>query len=107
MPGVDLPHDEIWQVVETELMQPEDYDRILEMGWSNYFREYMSQRVLNDASERLLPAIVGSGADGSVLGGLPARSGMNLTLIGRREHVAIINKNGLRLDAELSRIQER
>ena len=55
VPGVDLPPDEIWQVVETELMQPEDYDRILEMGWVNYFSEYMSQRVLDDAAQSLLP----------------------------------------------------
>ncbi len=55
VPGVDLPPDAIWQVVETELMQPEDYDRILEMGWANYFAEYLSQRVLDDAAQSLLP----------------------------------------------------
>ena len=32
MPGIDLPEDELWQVDETELMKPEDYDRILVEG---------------------------------------------------------------------------
>jgi hypothetical protein len=31
VPGVDLPDNEMWQVVETELMKPEDYDRILDL----------------------------------------------------------------------------
>ena len=43
VPGFDLPSDEMWQVVETEFMQSEDYDRILEEGWIKYFQEYISR----------------------------------------------------------------
>ena len=33
VPGVDLPDDEMWQVVETELMTRDDYDLLLNLGW--------------------------------------------------------------------------
>lgn len=44
VPGVDLPADEMWQVVESELMIRADYDRLLEMGWPAFFNELMSQK---------------------------------------------------------------
>lgn len=56
VPGVELPSNEMWQVVETELMREEDYDRILEIGWTKFFEDYISQRVLNDAAEDPVPA---------------------------------------------------
>ncbi|MCD4779816.1 MAG: 2-dehydropantoate 2-reductase [Candidatus Omnitrophica bacterium] len=46
-------------------------------------------------------AIVGSGAVGSVIGGLLAREGENATLIARKAHVETINKNGLFIDGIL------
>ncbi len=45
MPGPDLPEDEMWQVEETELMKPEDYDRLLEMGWPAFFKDFMAQKI--------------------------------------------------------------
>jgi hypothetical protein len=35
VPGVDLPDNEMWQVVETELMDRNDYDCILDLGWAD------------------------------------------------------------------------
>ncbi len=37
VPGIDLPPDEIWQVLESEVMTREDYDRILDIGWKAFF----------------------------------------------------------------------
>ena len=55
VPGIDLPPDAMWQVVETELMKVEDYDRILEIGWPEFFKGFLTERVLNDAALNLLP----------------------------------------------------
>jgi hypothetical protein len=55
VPGVDLPENEMWQVVEAELMTPEDYDRILDLGWSEFFKEFMTGRLLNDVPADYLP----------------------------------------------------
>jgi hypothetical protein len=38
VPGVDLPDNEMWQVVETELMDRNDYDCILDLGWADNVR---------------------------------------------------------------------
>jgi 2-dehydropantoate 2-reductase len=46
-------------------------------------------------------AIVGAGAVGSVVGGLLARTGENVTLIARRAHAEAINTNGLGIDGVL------
>ena len=43
VPGVELPADDMWQVEEYELMQPGDYNRILEMGWPEFFDEFMKR----------------------------------------------------------------
>lgn len=37
LPGRDIPEDEIWQAYETELMTPEEYDDLIDMGWSRFF----------------------------------------------------------------------
>jgi 2-dehydropantoate 2-reductase len=46
---------------------------------------------------QILPtiAVVGAGAIGSYFGGMLARAGMNVTLIGRKPHVDAIRRNGL------------
>lgn len=46
-------------------------------------------------------AVVGAGAIGSVVGGLLARAGEDVTLIARQAHVEAINKNGLFIDGIL------
>ena len=43
-------------------------------------------------------AIIGAGAVGSVIGGLLFNKGYDVTLVGRRNHVEEINKNGLLID---------
>jgi 2-dehydropantoate 2-reductase len=43
-------------------------------------------------------AVLGAGAVGSYFGGMLARSGVNVTLIGRAAHVEAIRRNGLFLD---------
>ena len=55
VPGVDLPSDEIWQVAESEIMTRKDYDRILEIGWKNFFKEFLKERIFDDAEPSLLP----------------------------------------------------
>jgi len=39
IPGVDLPDDYMFQLDEQEVMKPEDYDRICEMGCKNFYYE--------------------------------------------------------------------
>jgi hypothetical protein len=56
VPGVDLAEDDMWQVVETELMMREDYERLLQMGWPEYFRNFMQERILNDVPVEYLPS---------------------------------------------------
>lgn len=55
VPGVDLPDDEMWQVVESELMTRDDYPRILEQGWPAFSRAYLAERVLDDVPPDYLP----------------------------------------------------
>ena len=40
-------------------------------------------------------AVMGAGAIGCCLGGMLARAGLNVTLIGRHKHVEAVNRNGL------------
>ena len=49
-------------------------------------------------------AVIGAGAVGSVVGGLLAERGEDVTLIGRRPHVHAIQQNGLRLDDSGERV---
>lgn len=39
IPGKDLDEKDVFQVDEAEIMQPEDYDRIAEMGFDQFFYE--------------------------------------------------------------------
>ncbi|MBU3915685.1 ketopantoate reductase family protein, partial [bacterium] len=43
-------------------------------------------------------AIIGAGAIGSLVGGMLARAGKDVTLIGRKEHMEAVNKNGLSIN---------
>ena len=38
LPGRELPDDALWQLDEQVRIQPEDYDRIVEMGWGRVVR---------------------------------------------------------------------
>ena len=55
VPGVDLPENEMWQVVETELMGRNDYDRILDLGWPDFFKKTLREQILNDVPAEYLP----------------------------------------------------
>ena len=41
VPGRDLPEDSLWQVREAEVMTPDDYDAIVNMGWGAFFGSYL------------------------------------------------------------------
>jgi hypothetical protein len=55
IPGIDLPENEIWQVLETEVMSLEDYDRILDRGWQSYFQDFLGKRILKHVPLDRLP----------------------------------------------------
>jgi hypothetical protein len=46
VPGRELPEGSLWQVAEEELMTVDDYDTILEQGWSKFQSHYLP-KVLN------------------------------------------------------------
>jgi uroporphyrinogen-III decarboxylase len=41
LPGKDLPEDANWIVEEKERITPEDYDKILEVGWDDFFSDFI------------------------------------------------------------------
>lgn len=47
MPGRELPEDSVWQVVESEIMKPEDYDTIIEKGYNAFYMSALP-RVIDD-----------------------------------------------------------
>lgn len=49
LPGRDLPEDSLWQMDEQVRITPEDYDRIINEGWSPWFGEYIG-RYLGEAA---------------------------------------------------------
>ena len=55
VPGVDLPEDEMWQVVESELMTRDDYDLILSKGWPAYSKAFLTQRIFHEVPDEYLP----------------------------------------------------
>ncbi len=57
VPGVDLAENEMWQVEEKELLAREDYERIVALGWPEFFDRCMKERILDDVpAERLPPS---------------------------------------------------
>ena len=47
----------IWQVEEKELLAREDYERIVALGWPEFFDLFMKERILDDVpAERLPPS---------------------------------------------------
>ena len=57
IPGIDLPENDLWQMDETELMKPEDYERILIQGWPVFYESYMQERIGGDISEKFNAAM--------------------------------------------------
>jgi len=58
LPGRDLPADSLWQMDEQVRVQREDYDAILEMGWSPWFGQYIGKYLGEAAAagQRLMEA---------------------------------------------------
>lgn len=56
VPGVDLPEDGMYQVVETERMTLDDYDQILNRGWPEFYQDFMEKRVFDDVPPERLPS---------------------------------------------------
>jgi hypothetical protein len=44
-PGFEVGPDDPWQVEESGLMTPEDYDAILEMGWPAFQAQFLNERI--------------------------------------------------------------
>jgi hypothetical protein len=55
IPGTDLPDNEMWQVVETELLLPEDYDRIVAEGWPAFSDRFFEEKIFKDIDSRFRP----------------------------------------------------
>lgn len=53
-PGVELGEDEPWQVEESGLMQPEDYDRIVAEGWGPFQVAYLNERIAPGTFEQFV-----------------------------------------------------
>jgi hypothetical protein len=47
LPGRDLPEHTQWHMDEQVRLQPEDYDRILDMGWSAWLGQYIGKYLHN------------------------------------------------------------
>lgn len=45
LPGKELPEDSLWQVREQELMLPEDYDRIIEVGYGEWYGTFVERHL--------------------------------------------------------------
>lgn len=45
VPGVDLPDDELWQLHETERMSFEDYQEIIDKGYTKWVMKYMHDKI--------------------------------------------------------------
>jgi len=63
IPGKDLPDNDQWQLVEEEILQLDDYDKICEMGIDNFYFQDFLWRITN-----LTPEEVPAQIDGLVKG---------------------------------------
>jgi uroporphyrinogen-III decarboxylase len=45
IPGRELPENALWQLDEQELMTVDDYDVIIEKGWSNFQQKFLVERL--------------------------------------------------------------
>lgn len=51
VPGKELGDNELWQLMESEIMKVEDYDEILTMGFNEWYRKYDDERLDNNAAK--------------------------------------------------------
>jgi hypothetical protein len=57
-----LGDDEPWQVEESGLMTPEDYDAIIERGWGPFQAAYLNERVAPGVFDDFIKFVQGTGA---------------------------------------------
>ena len=55
VPGVDLPADASFQVLEKEIMTVKDYDRILDGGWPEFYKAFIKERIFENVPSEYLP----------------------------------------------------
>ncbi len=56
VPGEDIEDDQLWQVIEKELMTQEDYDIILRDGYGPWLETFMKEK-LRDPMKRMRPMV--------------------------------------------------
>jgi hypothetical protein len=61
-PGFELGPDEPWQVEESGLMTPEDYDAIIEQGWGPFMAQFVNERIRPGLFEEFISVLQGSQA---------------------------------------------
>jgi hypothetical protein len=44
-PGKELPDDYVWQFDEKEIIQVDDYERIVDKGWTSFVQDYLVARI--------------------------------------------------------------
>ena len=54
VPGIELPDDELWQMDEKELMTFDDYEKIIKIGYEDWLKDFMLNR-LDDPNAKALP----------------------------------------------------
>ncbi|NQT74792.1 MAG: hypothetical protein HQ553_18800 [Chloroflexi bacterium] len=64
IPGIDLPDDYMFQLDEQEIMQPEDYDNICEMGYKQFYHDDYLWRITS-----LTPDDIPKEMDNLLIGG--------------------------------------
>jgi len=52
-PGMELPDDSMYQACEEEILKPEDYDTVAEIGWQKFMFEDFAFRILDITPEDL------------------------------------------------------
>ncbi len=57
LPGVDLPDDYTLQAVEEEVLKPEDYDTICEIGWDKFLNQDYLFRITDFTPEGVAKAL--------------------------------------------------
>jgi len=55
VPGVDLPEDVSYQVVEKEFMTREDYDVLLKKGWPAFQKDLLTEKIFINVPQKHLP----------------------------------------------------
>ena len=53
IPGKDTDENEIFQILEQEIMTPEDYEKICEMGFETFYNEEYLKRICNLTPEEI------------------------------------------------------